>query len=323
MRTLKFSVYGTVIGLTTNSDRVSSEIQKDFGTFQTREDAPVDGRVKIVETDAEFPLKIPEYAIRESILPPDSATYILSNQRFFEEKNKRFVMADFERNEITGYAKRPYDISHFTRFLLKWMLIKALENRKIFFIHGSGVTRDRHSLFFVGPASFGKTSILVTLLQDGYRMITDDTVLLSDGKVLPFHMRSMIHEDMLRRFPILKKGLNDNTTYIPQQGWLIDLKDIFPVVKEEKRPSKLFYVYIWNSRETKIEEISKKEMLSRLFQVYLREMGNSIWSGWNKSGVVRKLFPSYHTLVEKVDCYKTFAGSDIHEFKKKIESVVK
>ena len=154
-------------------------------------------------------------------------------------------------------------------------------------------------------------------------MITDDTVFLSDGKVLPFHIRSMIHDDTLRRFPILRKGLNENSTYIPQQGWLINLEDIFPVVKEEKNPSKLFYVYIWNSKETKIEEISKKEMLSRLFHVYIGEMGNSIWSGWNKSGVVRKLFPSYHSLVENVDCFKVFAGSEIKEFRKKVESVVR
>lgn len=322
MQTLRFQVYNAALNFMTNSDRISSEIRKDFGRFEIKKSLKIDGEVKFIEKDWKFPLQIPKYAIQESAFSPDRATYILSDQRFFEEKDKCIVKIDLKENEIVGYYRPPYDISLLARFLLKWVFIKILESKDVFFIHGSGVTKDRISSFFVGQSGFGKTSILISFLQEGYKMITDDTILLTDGRVLPFYIRSRVYEKTLQRFPILKKGLNENSTFIPKQGWFIDLSDIFPVEKEEVQPSNLISIYIWNSVETKIEEISRKEMLSRLLHIYQNETRNSFWFGWNQGDIMRKLFASYYSLVENSDCYKVFAGSDVSRFVKAVEAVL-
>ena len=323
MQSSKFLVHGAVLHLSTNSKKVYGEIHKDFGRFETDEDLEIDGKIKIIETEGKFPIEIPEYAIRDSFVPPESAMYVISNQRFVERKNECIIRIDYEKKEIVAYTRPSYDISQLMHSFLKWMLIKTLEDKNIFFIHGSGVVKEDNSSFFVGHSGFGKTTILVALLQEGFKMITDDTILISDGEVLPFHIRGMIHEDMFQKFPVLKKGLNENSTNFPQQGWFVDLEDIFPVKKGRILPSKLFYAYVWNSRKTKCEEIGKKEMLSKLLQIYLQEFNKSVWFGKDKDVAIRKLFPSYHSFVENVDCYKVFAGRDLSEFLKVIGAIVR
>ena len=99
----------------------------------------------------------------------------------------------------------------------------------------------------------------------------------------------------------------------------MDLEDVFQVHKERIRPSKLFYVYVWNSTKSKCEEIPKKEMLSKLSQTYLQEV-SSIFSTDTRN-MMKKVFPVYHSLLEDVDCYKVFVGRDTSEFLKVVTSM--
>jgi hypothetical protein len=208
----------------------------------------------------------------------------------------------------------------FIRFLLKWLLIKALEKKGVSFLHGSGVNKDGSSLFFVGPSGSGKTHTLITFLLKGYKLITDDTIFLKDGKVLPFHLRSKILQNIFAEIPILKKGLNEKSTILPELGWHIDLGDIFPVQKKKSYASKLFYIYVWNASETKIETIPKKEMMSRLFHIYQNELGNSMWFNHNMDEAMKKIFYNYDAFIEKADCFKIYAGSDVTDFVKTVQA---
>ncbi len=317
----KFNVYGSIINFSTNNDILMNEIQKDFGKYQTFADYKPDGKVTIIETERDFQLKIPKYAIREVVLQTetDSAIFSINDSRYLEENGRRILKIDFKKNEIIGYFKPPCEISMFLRFCLKWLMIKILEKKGISFIHGSGVEKDDISFFFVGPSGFGKTYILISMLQKGYNLITDDTILFGDGKILPFHIRSSTH-DMINKFPILKEGLNKKSTNLLGGGWLIDLGDIFNVAKRKVFPSKLFYVYVWNAEETKIESIPKKEMLSRLFHIYQIELGNTLWSNRDKEGVMKTIFPNYFEFVKLADCYKVYAGSNTRDFIKNIQT---
>jgi len=323
MLTSRFLVYGAAVRFVTNSDRICSEVRKDFGRFETEETLETDGEVKfVIKKDEKFPLEVPRYAVRESFLPSERATYVLSNRRYIEEKGKYILRVDPQENEVVGYVRYTYNTLPFARFLLKWTIIKVLASKGVFFIHGSCVARDGVASLFVGPSGYGKTWVLVSLLKEGYKMVTDDTILVANGRVLPFYIRSMIHENTLQSFPVLKKGLNESSTRVPKQGWLIDLTTIFPAEREEVYPSNLFSINIWNSEETKIERIPGKEMLSRLLRAYRDEIKGSIWFGWGGREIMEKLFDSYCSLVEKTNCFKVFAGSDVSEFIKAVEAVL-
>ena len=320
IQNILFEVYNTLISFSTNSVELMDEIRKDFGSFETNSGLEVNGCMRIIKTEDSFPLRVPKYAIRETILPPDAAIYTVDNLRFIEQRNERILRLDFEKNEIVGYFKSPLKYTVFLRSLLKWVLIKALEKQGISFIHGSGVEKDGLSLFFIGPSGSGKTRTLLAFLLDGYNLITDDTIFLKDKKVFPFYIRSKILEDLVKNYPALKKGVNKKSTLLPGQGWHIDLGDIFPVQRLKVQPSKLFYIYVWNSEETKIEVISKKEMLSRLFFIYKNELSSSIWFNHEEEKAMRDIFPNYDLFVKEADCYKVYAGTDMPSFIKALKS---
>jgi hypothetical protein len=306
-----FRTYDAELDLSTNSPRLLREIRKDYGSFECTDSIEADGHIRILETDPNrsFPISVPEYAIREELLPSNAAIFRTEGVRYFTEGAKRIFRVDLEKNDVLGYLSSSSRFTEFLRFLLKWMLIKALEKKGTAFLHGSGVERDGTSIFFVGPSGYGKTHMLVTLLAEGYRFITDDTILLSGRRVRPFHIRSKVARDMLEKFPNLRKGLNRKSTRIPKVGWLLDLEDIFPSVNEEVKPSKLFYVYVWNSEKTKVEPVSKKEMLARLLHAYNVEARSSPWFNYEQDEAMKNIFPNYNSFVEEVNCYKVFAGS--------------
>ncbi|MFX0135846.1 MAG: hypothetical protein ACFFDN_19540 [Candidatus Hodarchaeota archaeon] len=318
---LILKIYGVVLTFSTNSSELMKEIRKDFGSFEINIiPGKIDGSMRIIKIDRKFPLSIPKYAIRESFLPPASFIFNKSNLIFLEEKGKRIIKVDYEKNNILGYFKSPCDYSLFLRFLLKWMLIKSLEKKGIVFIHGSGVERDGQSLFFIGPSHFGKTYTLIIFLLNDYNLITDDTILFREDRVLPFSIRSNIHLNTFKQFPVLEKGLNDKSTRIPEIGWLIDLKSIFPFQENEVRPSKLFYINIWNASETKIEAIPNKEMLARLLHTYQIELDYTLYN-LNKDKAMRNIFHDYNAFVDKANCYEVYAGSDESLFLRAIQAV--
>ena len=318
---LIFKVYSVVLKFSTNSSELMKEIRKDFEPFEINTSpSKIDGSMKIIKTDEKFPLSIPKYAIRETFLPPNSFIFNKSNLKFLEEKDKRILRVNYEKNNILGYFKSPCDYPWFLRFLLKWLVIKSLEKNGIAFIHGSGVERDGSSLFFIGPSHFGKTYTLIIFLLNEYKLITDDTILFRDDKVLPFYLRSRIHLNTFKQFPALEQGLNDRSTRLPEIGWFIDLKSLFSFQENEVRPSKLFFINIWNASETKIEVIPKKQMLARLLHTYQIELEHTLYNQ-NKDKAMRNIFHNYNAFVEMANCYEVYAGSDTSFFLDAMQAV--
>ncbi len=151
MMRLKFSIYGSTLCFITNSERALDEVLKDFGRFENKGICEVDGEVRFIEVDGDFPIEVPEYAIRESFFPSGKSVYIYSNERFLEDKNKYIIRASPKTNQILVYGIPTYAASPLPRYLMKWMLLKVFREKGIFFIHGSAVTMEEHSLLFVGP----------------------------------------------------------------------------------------------------------------------------------------------------------------------------
>jgi hypothetical protein len=276
-------------------------------------------KFSVIETPDQFPMEIPEFAIRDSIMFPSAEMYVLNNLIFLEDKEEYIISIDSREKSVEAYFKPSVSITEKIRFLTKRVLIRSLELRNIFFIHGAAIEWDGSSIIFAGSSGSGKTSALITLLEKGKKLITDDTVLFKEQIVLPFYIRSMIHRDMLKTFPKLKKGIGSNATWVSEaKGWWMDIGDIFSFHAKGLPLSKIFYLYVWKSSKTRCEEISKKEMLSKLYRTYIQETTQIPLD----TGLHDKVFAAYHSLLEHVDCYKLFVGKDREELIDVIEHVV-
>jgi hypothetical protein len=311
-------VQDAIINLTTNSDQILVETCRDFGTSEPRSDP--DGTISIFKKKL-MSLQIPEYSIRISVVPPRLSVYKSSNQIFVEERGRFILRLDRDKNELYGYVQKSVDISHRLRFLIKWMFVKILMDKGIFFLHGSAVDDEHNASIFTGPPGCGKTTTLITLLHEGFRKVADDISLIRDGKIVPFPMRSFIHKDAFERYPNLKKGLDNSSTYSSElDGWWVNLGGIFPTSRKEVPVSRVFYLHVWNSAHTKCKEIPRSQMLSMVSQASLQDVRTSIWIDPNS--LMNKAFPVYHSLLEKVDCYNAYVGWDREEFLKSFKRIL-
>mgnify|MGYP006301225991 CR=1 FL=1 len=305
MYTLRFGLNGTAIEFSTDSKPLIEEVLTDFGRYET--DLQPKGSMSILRS-TDFPISVPEFALRQSSVPPGASIYISDYVIYLEEKANRIMRIDPEMIDITGFCHRPEEHSTFIRFSLKWMLIKAMEREGIAYIHGSGVKLGDESYFFTGPTGFGKTRNLVNFLRHGGNLITDDTIFYSDGYVTPFQIRSKILKDVLEYAPELR-AYTESSINILDIGWIMDLTTLYPYEVEKLEPSKLFYIIPWNSSTTKIQKVKSKEMLSRLLGVYRNELNSSIWFKADRK-TYEMTFKGYDNFVDKVECYNAYVGKD-------------
>lgn len=309
---LRFGLEKSAVQFSTNSRDLYNKVLGDYERYSAPDIVPV-AFMEVHKCD-EFPISVPEYALREAVVPPDAAIYSKDDLLYLEEKGKRVLRIDPSKNRIVEYGKSPKDYYLLTRFSLKWMLIKALERKGVSYIHGSGVRYEDETYFFTGPPKHGKTRNLVTFLHNGGSFITDDNIFYGEQGVIPFQIKSKIIKDLALRFPELEKASHvESSMRLDDLGWFIDLTKIYPCEEKYVDPSNLFFLYAWNSRETKIKEISKKEMLSRLIQVYKAELASSYWYKGEEKESLTRIFKQYGDFVERVNCRIALVGRDPEE----------
>jgi hypothetical protein len=86
------------------------------------------------------------------------------------------------------------------RHALKWLLIKVLEATGLTYIHGAGVRYAGRNIVFCGGQGAGKSSCLFRVRNGGGRVISDDTVFVGEGRLVPFTLKTNVKGDFSRRF---------------------------------------------------------------------------------------------------------------------------
>ena len=64
--TFNFGLQNNFVSFSTNNRKLMNDVRKDLvGTFETHKELETCGTMRIIETDMEFPIEVPKYAIRE------------------------------------------------------------------------------------------------------------------------------------------------------------------------------------------------------------------------------------------------------------------
>ncbi len=135
-------------------------------------------------------------------------------------------------------------------------------------VHAGCAEWEGKRFLVVGDKGTGKTTLMVTLLMVGFRVIGDELVLVRNGKALPFPRRFHIKQEstgLLRSMAGLIDSLPYNWTsyghkmysFTPLDaglGWVIDEADVRAV----------FYLVPNHGGDTRIEECPKYLMVSRV-----------------------------------------------------------
>ncbi len=153
----------------------------------------------------------------------------------------------------------------------------------------------------VGDKGVGKTTLMVRLLYSGFRMISDELILVRDGKALPFPRRFHIKQESTKLLTFMS-GLIDTLpfnwtsyghkmySFTPQDagyGWKIDEGDVGAVIYLEPNHGGKSY----------IEECSKYRMVEKVMPMsFLSETADHMKIG----GIC--------SLVDNADCFVLHVG---------------
>ncbi|MBI4335962.1 MAG: hypothetical protein HY589_04835 [Candidatus Omnitrophica bacterium] len=94
-------------------------------------------------------------------------------------------------------------------FLLMQPIRFFLARHGFFFLHASMVTRGNESILICGPKDSGKSTLAITLAENGFEFASDDDCFVKktgDGiRVFPFPTKIGLNEEILKRHPALAK----------------------------------------------------------------------------------------------------------------------
>ncbi len=98
--------------------------------------------------------------------------------------------------ERSGVARRLYG-------MLLFAIRKVLADRGALLLHGAAAVRDGRTLLLAGPRGGKKTLVLLSLLKEGWHYLSDDKMVLHQGRLYPFQRQITIRGHHLAALPWL------------------------------------------------------------------------------------------------------------------------
>ncbi|WYL93490.1 MAG: hypothetical protein HEQ35_06085 [Gloeotrichia echinulata IR180] len=249
------------------------------------------------------------------------------------------MLIDHQRGQVEGYLVNP-DIRHpevlATFFYLA--LNELLKKEGLYGLHAAALEKDGHGFLFPGFSGSGKTTCCISLLNNGYRYISDDHILLRENNagfdILNFPIRldnrifleSFFQENHNRTGIATLNATKKTITFFPQ----LTAAKGYPYQEEDKRfffvedispyppadSSKVNYIIfpkILDYPKSYLEHLPKSRALEELLPQSLLVFDQDI---------ARKHFHFLSRLVEKSECYRLHFGEDVLEFPQLIDTLL-
>lgn len=174
---------------------------------------------------------------------------------YFEIEEKKECLKILT-NDYIDSVKYSYDEEHYKSWdsadaFLPPFNISPLKGKFLVF-HGCAVEKDGVSYLFMGPSMSGKTTLLLELLNRGYRAIADDLVIIENGVMIPYKKPVGFRNIVGCNFPNINETVN-KMKYIPRfkssiniETALVHLEDIFedPFCPEKRG---IDYIFLLNT----------------------------------------------------------------------------
>ena len=211
---------------------------------------------------------------------------------------------DFKREKIIGFLHGfsiPKQRS-FLQLILFYPLFELLRRRGIFGLHAGAVCLSGKCLLFPGTTGSGKTTLVLHLVEQGFKFLSDDRCLLFKNRAgfFAFGMREevRVYPANVADIPRLKDRLGDRTGAKKS----FDIDEVYPDSIVKKAKIKAIVLPFWTPElKTRLEPVSASYALKTILPL-------SVEAFFPDSA--RDNFEFLGELVEKIPGFRLYLGKD-------------
>ncbi len=325
---VEFAFYDVGLTISSASHALLDSLARDFHYFA----APAPQLRVSVEAHLAPPPweKIPvQFANR---ITPNAAIYDHGGIRYNDYQGEALAVYDFAREEGEVWSENP-DLLYEITYLLCLSRIGELHDlRRIHRVHALGIEVGGKGGLILLPESGGKSTLCMEMLRrPEVRLLSDDTPLVSRGKLLPFPTRIGIRG--AKSAGIDPQYLRTMRRRNREPKTLLDVRYFQDRIASETNPNVLIVGKRRNGNDSWIEPISARKALPSLManlvfglglpqvvEFFLRDGASEIWQ---KSSIVRYRLAAVAGLLRRAKCYQLALGRNTSIAADAILSVMK
>ncbi|HLG20413.1 MAG TPA: hypothetical protein VI895_11440 [Bdellovibrionota bacterium] len=103
------------------------------------------------------------------------------------------------------------DAHFFGRTFALLSVVELLRTRGFFYVHGALVTNNSRSILVLGRGGAGKSTLAISLIRHGYRIVADDNLLIDSAAntIRPLEQELSLPRETAEKIEIVPLGVND------------------------------------------------------------------------------------------------------------------
>lgn len=190
-----------------------------------------------------------------------------------DTKDDEFTLTKNSINVRYSYDGFNYHLWDFEDTFLPPMRIDPFSNTHLV-LHGCAVkSPNGYNLVFLAPSMSGKTTLVISLLENGFKCISDDLLFINNGFLKTYKKPVGIRETGISVFGSdkINKWINgiDKLSFLNSENkttWLCHLDDIFNDCYSEEQVHRIDYLFVPNFKNVLTSSIRTQDVVQYILQ---------------------------------------------------------
>ncbi len=311
--TYTYHIYGNIFSIQSTNKRFLDLVRKYWNRFY-------------IQNNTLKPKAIFQILKYETNNPPRKWNYFYNGNFLFLEDSQKYITCYFYRVPWMIHIQTPdfKDVDFLYFYLFELVFLYTLKRLNLFQWHSAAVVKNGRGVLLAGDAGSGKTTSALNLWQNGFKILSDDTVLLTKNRTGVYALANdvdlSITEETVSLFPDLE-FLKETPRYKVGDQWKrrLEIKKIYPHSLATKAAvSLLLFPKISKNHSTTVEPLAPSEALIKC----LGQKPKGLQSVIMDKITLANQFELYSSLVQSAKSYDLLIGRDPENISKLVSRLL-
>jgi hypothetical protein len=327
-----FDIHGAHLQFCTDSDAIGSAVGTLLRHFQrdgTEAHADLELSFRAVDSRSEVPVAIdpaaPVLFAHTGRAAGDRlrdrwqcTIYREAHGRIVDFHEQGLLRIDDRDGRGEGYLANPEAMHADVRIsFLHFAVTELLKLCGLYTLHATALEKDGRGVLIPGASGRGKTTSCISLLRDGYRLLSDDHPLVRENRqdlqILSFPVKIDVTDGTVGFFPELRDAQKSLHPGVRKRFFYVE--ELYPHGTADRcEPAVILCPQVVDWPTSHVEPISRSRVLEELLKEGLLAFDRE---------VAARQFQVFSRLVAKAACYRLFFGEDVLGLPRLIDPLLK